>query len=165
VWFSGIQQATLPTADAGPNQAVRNGGLVRLNGSNSDDPDGVVVSYFWAQDAGTPVTLSDETSPTPTFIAPGTRFSRQSLTFELTVTDDDGLESSDFTTVEVNKPGNSGGGGGGGGCFIITAKMKVPLQSSIVLREVCGFLSSTNPTALVAILFAMCAYAGIYRKV
>jgi hypothetical protein len=83
----------------------------------------------------------------------------------LTVTDDDGLESSDFTTVEVNKPSNSGGGGGGGGCFITTAKMKVSVQSSNVLREVCGFLSSTNPTALIAILFAMCACAGIYRKV
>ena len=52
-------QNTSPTANAGPNQTVNEGVTVTLDGSNSGDPDGSIVSYLWTQTAGTIVGLSN----------------------------------------------------------------------------------------------------------
>jgi hypothetical protein len=91
-----------PLADAGPDQSVNEGDTVTLDGSNSVDPDGSVVSYSWSQLAGPSVTLSDPSSAQATFIAPDVGPSGESLTFLLTVTDDGGLQSTDFCVVNVS---------------------------------------------------------------
>lgn len=63
-----------PVADAGEDQNVAGGHIVRLNGSNSFDPDGDLITYTWSLVAvpnGSQVTensLTDKTTPTPTFI-------------------------------------------------------------------------------------------------
>ncbi len=90
-----------PTADAGPDQVVDEGETVALNGSNSSDPDGSIVSYSWTQTAGGVVTLSDASAAQPTFSAPNVGQHGESLTFELTVTDNGGLQSTDSCTVNV----------------------------------------------------------------
>jgi hypothetical protein len=89
-----------PTADAGPDQAVAEGDDVTLDGTNSTDPDGMIVAYEWEQIAGTSVVLNDPDSDTPWFTAPIVGVGGEALTFELTVTDDGG--SSDTDTVIVN---------------------------------------------------------------
>ena len=47
-----------PVADAGPDQAVKSGSIVTLNGSNSTDTVSGIASYKWTQVSGPPVKLS-----------------------------------------------------------------------------------------------------------
>jgi hypothetical protein len=94
-----------PTADAGPDQTVDELAEVTLDGTGSTDSDGTVSSYTWVQTAGTVVTL-DETSPAnPTFTAPDLA-ANETLTFQLTVTDDDGDDSAP-DTVDINVVANA----------------------------------------------------------
>ena len=85
-----------PIADAG--DFLDDGGekFVQLDGSRSFDFDGEIVSYFWTQVSGPVVPIIRADSDNPLVKAPLTP---QTLTFELTVTDDDGGTSTD--TVEV----------------------------------------------------------------
>ena len=91
-----------PLADAGTDQTVQEGATnVTLNGSGSnDDPYGTIVSFLWEQ-VGTPaVTLSGAATQTATFTAPDVAAAGAILTFQLTVTDNDGL--TDTATVNDN---------------------------------------------------------------
>jgi len=102
VWFSGLQ-TILPVADAGPDQNEYEGNTVTLDASNSADPDGMIISYFWQQQpGGSPVILSDSTVVKPTFTAPNVGIGGEILTFKVTVTDTDSLESTDTTNVDVS---------------------------------------------------------------
>jgi hypothetical protein len=100
-FYSPPQNAS-PTADAGPDQTVAEGDAVTLDGTNSSDPDGTIVSYAWAQTAGTPVMLSDPASDTPWFTAPIVGASGEALIFELTVMDNGGLSGTDTVIVNVS---------------------------------------------------------------
>jgi hypothetical protein len=91
-----------PVADAGLDQTADESISVTLNGSNSNDPDGVINTFQWAQTAGPAVTLSDAAAAQPTFTAPDVGSGGGSLTFKLTVTDDGGLQSSDTCIVNVS---------------------------------------------------------------
>ncbi|MFO7560669.1 MAG: REJ domain-containing protein [Desulfobacterales bacterium] len=93
-----------PVANAGPDQEnIVEGDTVRLDGSNSYDPDtGVIQSYAWTQISGVAVTLSSSSAIQPTFVAPYVGTSGDSLKFRLVVTDEGGLQSSDTCIVSVN---------------------------------------------------------------
>ncbi|MGB6380541.1 MAG: PKD domain-containing protein [Syntrophobacteria bacterium] len=111
-----------PTANAGVDQTVLEKSTVTLDGSNSSDPDDGVVSYQWKQVAGQSVFLSDPTDDQPIFEAPSFNDSGDKpLIFELLVTDDGGLQSSDSTTVSVSNFEKDNPGASGGGCFITAA--------------------------------------------
>jgi hypothetical protein len=111
-----------PAANAGDDQTVLEKSAVTLNGSNSSDPDDGIASYQWKQVAGQSVTFSDPTDDQPTFVAPSFDDSGdQPLIFELIVTDDGGLQSSDSTNVSVSNFEKDNPGASGGGCFIDTA--------------------------------------------
>jgi hypothetical protein len=111
-----------PTANAGADQTVLEKSTVTLDGSNSSDPDDGIESYRWKQVAGRSVTFSDPTSAQPTFEAPSfDDSSDQPLIFELIVTDNGGLQSSDSTNVSVSNYEKDNPGASGGGCFIDTA--------------------------------------------
>jgi len=90
-----------PTANAGADQTVDENTTVILHGSNSFDPDDGINSYQWEQIGGPMVTLSEPTIEQPTFAAPEVSAGGVSLTFELTVKDSGGLQSSDTTIVNV----------------------------------------------------------------
>ncbi|WP_236888506.1 PKD domain-containing protein [Desulfoluna limicola] len=91
-----------PVADAGPDQGAYEGNTLTLTAANSSDPDDGISTYRWSQTDGPPVTLSDATAVSPSFVAPAPGSSGTPLTFQLTVTDNGGLSDTDETTVTVN---------------------------------------------------------------
>lgn len=93
---------TAPVANAGTDQnGIGAGSTVTLDATGSTDSDGTIASYAWVQTAGTTVTLDDNTAAQPTFTAPSTD-TAQTLTFELTVTDDGGATHTDSVDVFVD---------------------------------------------------------------
>lgn len=100
-----IDAIGLPIADAGPDVQLIIGETFTLDGSNSTDPNGDIVSFAWSNEQnGSASTLS--------FSAAGT------YTATLTVTDSDGYTASDEITITVvpapvtdDMSGSSGGGG------------------------------------------------------
>jgi hypothetical protein len=94
-----------PEVDAGPNQIVKEGNTVTLNGSNSHDSDGTISSVQWEQVAGkNQVILATPTELTTDFTAPAVDSDGDALTFKLMVRDNDDLVSSDTVTITVNIP-------------------------------------------------------------
>ncbi|MFL6432596.1 MAG: PKD domain-containing protein, partial [Nitrososphaeraceae archaeon] len=91
-----------PTANAGSDQTVNEGDTVHLDGSASTDPDGTIASYSWTQTGGTAATLTGADSATPSFTAPDVGANGDTLTFELKVTDNDGVTATDTIGVTVN---------------------------------------------------------------
>ena len=82
-----------PTANAGPDQAVRfDAPVLLLDASDSTDPDGTIVSYEWDFGDGT---MGSGLSPDHVYPSLGT------YTVVLTVTDNGGLTHSDSLTVTV----------------------------------------------------------------
>jgi alpha-tubulin suppressor-like RCC1 family protein len=90
-----------PIAYAGPDQTKEEGSLVTLDASGSTDPDDGIASYAWIQTGGPAVTLSDPTAVKPTFTAPDVNIGGAVLTFQVTVTDVGGLQSSDTVTINI----------------------------------------------------------------
>ncbi len=93
----------LPTADAGNSQVVEQGDLVELDGSNSSDPDGANLQYWWSAptDDGVPIVEMDNISAVnPTFIAPDYD-SERTLIFTLIVTNEEGGRHSDDVEISV----------------------------------------------------------------
>ena len=73
------------------DQTVNPGNIVKLQGTGTD-ANGDPLTYSWTQTAGPSVTLSDPSSPTPTFTAPNVN-TQTTLTFQLVV--NDGMIDSD----------------------------------------------------------------------
>jgi hypothetical protein len=88
-----------PIADAGSNQTVKTGTVVRLNATGSSDPDSDTLSYVWTKISGPPVTLSGASTVTPEF----TPTVAGTYTFELTVSDGTASDT-DSVTVTVGSP-------------------------------------------------------------
>ncbi|BBL73942.1 DUF4465 domain-containing protein [Methylomagnum ishizawai] len=92
-----------PVADAGPDQTVNGGSVVKLHGSATDS-DGVIAAYQWSQTAGPGVDLTDAGTATPSFAAP--LDGDEVLEFRLVALDNAGI-SSDADSVHIavrNKP-------------------------------------------------------------
>ena len=89
-----------PIADAGKDLIVNEGSPIALNASGSIDPDGIILSYSWKQNPHPLVTLGGAETKIWTFTAPSIS-SDTTFTFELTVTDNNGLTSADSINVQV----------------------------------------------------------------
>lgn len=87
-----------PIANAGPDQSVRMGAIVTLDGTESFDYEGELVAYSWTQTSGPEVTLKDPTSVRPTFTSPDVR-DNTTLTFSLEV--NNGRQVSNVDTVSI----------------------------------------------------------------
>ncbi len=94
-----------PVANAGADQSVNEGNTVTLDGKDSSDTDGYVSSYQWVQTSGTSVNILNSNQKVATFTAPDAGENQITLTFSLTVKDDDGLQNTDSITVKVNAEG------------------------------------------------------------
>ncbi|MDF1565123.1 MAG: PKD domain-containing protein [Deltaproteobacteria bacterium] len=96
-----------PVADAGGTQRVDLGSPVLLDGSDSSDPDGTIVSYAWELGDGT---TESGAAVTKTYATAG------SYLVKLTVTDDQGATDEDFALIEVVAPEDNGPAADGCGC-------------------------------------------------
>jgi hypothetical protein len=93
-----------PTANAGSDKTVDEQTMVTLSGSGKD-PNKDTLTFSWVQDGGEPVELSDDTTATPSFMAPiVANGETKTLVFRLTVSDGIG-KASDHVSVLV-KPVN-----------------------------------------------------------
>lgn len=89
-----------PTANAGAGGTVAAGVQVNVSGSASSDGDGTIVSYEWAEITSVGVSLSSTTGENISFTSP-TANSQQTVTLQLTVTDDGGLTDTATVTFTV----------------------------------------------------------------
>ncbi len=85
-----------PVADAGEDQEL-DPTVVTLDGSGSHDPDRTLLSYTWTQKQGPNVTLSDDHTVSPAFLATRSGLYR----FELVVRDGSLSSLPDETTVTI----------------------------------------------------------------
>jgi hypothetical protein len=90
----------LPVANAGADMNAASGATVTLDGTQSMDPDGTIVSYSWVQTSGVAVTLMNANAAQATFPAPVVT-QNEVMTFDLTVTDNEGASATDSVTVTV----------------------------------------------------------------
>jgi len=91
-----------PTADAGPDQTVKEFAGVLLNGSNSIDPDNGIATYYWEQIEGPFVELTNQWEEVTTFTTPDVGSTGEALIFKLTVMDYGELVSTDTCVVNVS---------------------------------------------------------------
>lgn len=88
-----------PLADAGSDLSAQVGDLVKLDGSNSSDPDGSIVFFRWQQLTGPPATIADPLAAMTSFVVPAIGGLSEDLRFRLTVFDDQGLLGQDEVYV------------------------------------------------------------------
>lgn len=89
----------IPSANAGADQTVNEEATVSLSGSGSDT-DGTIASYAWVQTSGATVMINNADQAQASFTAPVVE-ADDSLSFKLTVTDDDGATAESTTTIIV----------------------------------------------------------------
>ena len=91
-----------PEANAGPDQTVEVGTSVQLDGGNSTDSDGDILSFSWSEDNGNPTTglLSDTSSEHPIF----TPSAAGEYRFSLVVNDGQVDSAPDEVVITVNAP-------------------------------------------------------------
>lgn len=110
-----------PVADAGPDQTIdlsQQSSLFTLDGSGSYDPNGNIVAYRWEQlyltDSRTvPVTIEGATTISPNVVVPNLTMPAYVI-FQLTVTDNDGVISTDtvryyLTSQEIQQQSANAG--------------------------------------------------------
>ncbi len=100
-----ISNKTQLFADAGKDRTVYEGTSVTLNGSNSMSKDSVILSYAWKQIPNPNVTIGSANTMIWSFVAPNVS-TDTTFTFELTVTNDKGITSTDDVIIIV-RDGNS----------------------------------------------------------
>lgn len=88
---------TAPTANAGDDQTVSAGTMVKLDGSKSMDPEGE-ITFHWTQTAGSAMAMAEPTTAKPMFKAP---YGPGTYEFQLTVTDAVGHDDSDSVAIAV----------------------------------------------------------------
>ncbi|MCX7943448.1 MAG: hypothetical protein N2746_02940, partial [Deltaproteobacteria bacterium] len=87
-----------PIANAGPDQTVKIGATVYLNGGQSYDEDGDTLSYEWIQKSGPTTTLYDSTAVVANFRAPS---SEAKMEFILIVFDGKAYSEPDSVSINV----------------------------------------------------------------
>ena len=96
-----VNPSHLPIANAGADQWVSKGSLIILDGRLSQDPNGQTLQYEWEELSSSNLVLSSSIEKgVAEFIAPEVVMNT-SYELKLTVTTEDGRQSSDTLTVQV----------------------------------------------------------------
>ncbi len=91
-----------PVADAGADATLIEGNAITLDAGGSADADGSIVSFEWRQVSG-PTALILDADAAAAIIEPPLVDGAETLTFSVTVTDDDGARDTDMVDLEVNQ--------------------------------------------------------------
>ena len=89
-------QNQIPQAHAGENQTANGNDTIILDGSQSEDADGNVLSFLWQQVSGDALTLNNSSTASPQFIAP-----EAGGTFVFSLIVNDGLADSNADDMTV----------------------------------------------------------------
>ncbi len=90
-------------ADAGDDRIINENKFISLDGSASYDPENQPLKYSWTQLSGESVSLDNTNNITPNFTSPFVENGEiKILTFELTVSDNNGRVDSDTVTITVD---------------------------------------------------------------
>jgi K319L-like, PKD domain len=103
--FFSTSNKTQLSADAGKDRTVYEGTSVTLNGSNSTSKDSIILSYAWRQIPNPNITIGSANTAIWSFVAPYVS-TDTTLTFELTVTDNKGITSTDDVNFIVRDRNN-----------------------------------------------------------
>ena len=95
-----LYETIAPTANAGPDQSVAAGATITFDFSDSVAGDSPIASYSLTQTAGDSVTINSANPIAPTAVAPLSD-AQQTLSFTLTVTDENGLTHTDTIDITV----------------------------------------------------------------
>ena len=117
---------TAPTVNAGQDETVNGGNPVALAGTASD-VDNDPLTFQWTQTGGPSVTLSGDTTLTPTFTAPPRGFAAQTLTFELAANDG---AATTTDTVTITVAGNAAPIANAGQAQTVAGSSSVTLDAS-----------------------------------
>jgi len=98
-----VTENAAPVSNAGNDQTVDEGDTVTLSGLASTDPDDNIAGYSWEQTGGVSVALSNFNSAETTFIAPVPATDSETLTFQLTIQDGEGLLDVDTCNILINR--------------------------------------------------------------
>ncbi|MCH8845003.1 MAG: fibronectin type III domain-containing protein, partial [SAR324 cluster bacterium] len=101
-----VNANTAPVADAGPDQNVKTGDLVTMDGSASTDADGDPISYLWSfvsMPEGSAAALADATVVNPAFTAD----LDGAYVVQLTVNDGVADSTADFVTITATAVGTN----------------------------------------------------------
>lgn len=136
-----------PTANAGPDHSVVENSQDTLTGSGTD-ADGTIAGYAWKQTGGPDVTLTtDKDKPAVAgYTAPDVSTPTE-LTFELTVTDNDGATASDSVVVTVEPTLQVTGKVTDGPIANATVTVTVDGESFTTITDASGNYTITVPTA------------------
>ena len=93
-----------PTADAGPDRTIQEGSALTLTGMATDPDPNDTLTYQWSHDYPGNLTLSDDTSLTPTLTAPQVMTSNTTITFTLMVNDGHQTASDQMTLIITDIP-------------------------------------------------------------
>jgi hypothetical protein len=104
--FLSISNETRLIVDAGNDRTVSEGTSVVLNASNSKSNQSVILSYVWKQIPNPNITIGGANTMIWSFIAPNVS-TDTTLTFQLVVTDDRGITSTDEVNIIVRDGNNT----------------------------------------------------------
>lgn len=127
--------STLPIASAGEDKSVNENDLVSLDGTQSVAAEGL-LTYEWMQLSGPEVDLISTVSSQISFTAPEVEQST-TIEFQLTVTDEMGLQDEDTVIIMINDIEAKGGGTGSISWF-------VPLLMFLALLNRCRYIKQMN---------------------
>ena len=100
-YFTGGTSPTDAMAQAGPDQTVKEGDVVTLNGSGSSYSGGTIISYLWEQISGQQAVLSGANTSQASFTAPSVQQGGDTLVFRLTVTNNNNVKDTDTVNITV----------------------------------------------------------------
>jgi sRNA-binding regulator protein Hfq len=96
-----IEDNDPPIASAGSSYTANEGGIVKLDASQSKDVDDGIAQYIWKQTAGIPIELSDPNSVSPKFQVPEVDTNGAFLSFKLEISDHKGLTAVDTVSIYI----------------------------------------------------------------
>jgi hypothetical protein len=99
----------LPVVEAGDPQTASEFEFVTLLGSVTDVEDGANSSISWTQTGGSTAVLEDADTVSPGFYAPAIGAASEEITFQMSVTDNDGATVADDVVVTVTNTANLDG--------------------------------------------------------